>query len=165
MDMTPRWALPMLYAGQAQKELIHNEALMRIDMLVHGQVESADRAAPPDAPAPGACWIVAPDPEGVWAGQAAAIAGWTEGGWRFVAPRAGMRVMVADRGHAMTCDGVTWTDAAVRPDGIFLAGERVVGPRAAAVAAPVAGATMDAQARDTINAILEALRAHGLVDT
>ena len=42
MDGTPRWALPFLFAGQAQKEMFHNEALVRIDALVHGIAQSAD---------------------------------------------------------------------------------------------------------------------------
>ena len=46
-DATPRWALPQLFAGQAQKEVFHNEALARIDMLLHGHAESADEDTTP----------------------------------------------------------------------------------------------------------------------
>ena len=59
MDATPRWGLPLLFAGQAHKELAHNEALVLIDALLHGRVESAAINAPPKDPAPGQCWIVA----------------------------------------------------------------------------------------------------------
>ena len=32
---TPRWSLPLLAAGQAQKEMTHNEALSLLDLVVH----------------------------------------------------------------------------------------------------------------------------------
>ena len=34
MTKTARWALPLLEAGQAQKEMGHNEALAAIDLLM-----------------------------------------------------------------------------------------------------------------------------------
>lgn len=97
MDGTARWALPLLFAGQAQKEITHNEALVLVDALLHGRVESADLDNPPGAPAIGQCWIVAGGASGDWAGHAGAVALWTDGGWRFIAPRTGLSVAVADR--------------------------------------------------------------------
>lgn len=163
MDVTPRWALPQLFAGQAQKELFHNEALARIDMLLHGQVESADDAVPPVSPAIGACWIVAAGASGDWDGRDGAVACWTEGGWRFAQPRAGLSLRVADRGHAMLHDGSGWHDAALREDGLYVDGTRVVGERQDAIAAPSGGSSIDAEARGVISDILGALRAHGLI--
>ena len=163
MDGTPRWALPLLFAGQAQKEIFHNEALGTIDALLHGRVESADLATPPSSSSIGQCWIVAAGATGDWAGQVDAIAYRTEGGWRFVAPRAAMRMDVADRGHALHYDGGEWRDASVRADGFYLGNEQVVGLRQSAIAAPVGGLTIDAEARNTIAAVLDVLRTHGLI--
>lgn len=163
-DATPRWNLPLLHAGQAQKELFHNEALARVDMLLHGVAESADLTEPPISPAVGGCWIVADGAEGDWTGQDGAIACWTEGGWRFVTPRAGLAMGVADRGHAVIHDGASWTDGPIRADGIYVGGNRIVGARVAAIADPVGGGTIDAESRDAIVAILAALRNHGLID-
>lgn len=59
MAQTDRLALPLLAAGQAQKEITHNEALGQLDMLVQLIVVSADLSAPPASPAEGQCWIVA----------------------------------------------------------------------------------------------------------
>lgn len=165
MDTTPRWALPLLFAGQAQKENFHNEALMLVDALLHGRVESADIAAPPGAPEPGQCWIVATGASGAWTGQADAIACWTDGGWRFVPPRAGLRIDVGDRGHALCHDGTQWRDAALRSDGLYLDGDRVISERQGAISAPSGGVTIDAEARSTIAEILTALRVHGLIAT
>lgn len=164
LDATSRWALPQLFAGQAQKEIFHNEALARIDMLLHGAVESVDVAVPPSSPSLGACWIVAPDGAGDWDGWDGALACWNEGGWRFVAPRVGLALWVGDRAHVMRYDGVGWHDGVVREDGLYLADQRVVGPRAGAIADPAGGATVDSEARAAIAALLGALRTHGLID-
>ncbi|WP_176590385.1 DUF2793 domain-containing protein [Sphingobium sp. EM0848] len=164
MDATFRWALPQLFAGQAQKELFHNEALTRIDMLLHGAVASADESAPPEVPAMGDCWIVAAEAEGDWAGREGAVACWTEGGWRFVVPRAGLSLWVADRDHVMAYDGAVWRDAAVRQEGLYFGGSRVVGARGTGISDPSGGVTVDAEARSAIGAILNAMRTHGLID-
>ena len=42
-------------------------------------------------------------------------------------------------------------------------GERVVGPRGAAIATPAGGTTVDAEARTTLADVLAALRGHGLI--
>lgn len=165
MDGTPRWALPMLFAGQAQKEIHHNEALALIDALLHGRAESADRAVPPDEPVAGQCWIVADGASGGWSGRAGAVALWTEGGWRFAAPRAGLSMAVADRDHALFHDGTQWRAGIIRGDGLYFDDQRVVGQRVAAIADPVGGSFIDGEARSTITAILAAMRSHGLIAT
>lgn len=163
MDATARWAFPLLYAGQAQKELFHNEALTAIDALLHGRAESADIAAPPMSPSIGQCWIVGAGATGTWAGQTGCVACWTEGGWRFVPPREGLSLLVTDRGHAMAYDGSSWLDESLRTDGLHIAGHRVVGSQLAAISAPAGGAIVDDNARSAINVILDALRTHGLI--
>lgn len=163
MDETPRWALPLLFAGQAQKEIFHNEALMLVDALLHGRVESADLSAPPGAPTHGQCWIVAAGASGDWSGQVAAVALWTAGGWRFIAARPGLRVAVADRDHVLFYDGTIWRTDAIRGDGVYIDEERVVGMRRAAIAAPSGGSVIDGEARSTLADILAALRGHGLI--
>ncbi|EQB33294.1 hypothetical protein M529_04995 [Sphingobium ummariense RL-3] len=163
MDATPRWMLPLLYAGQAQKELFHNEALMRLDLLVHGTAESADLNVPPGTPGLGQCWIVAAAPGGAWTDRGGALACWTEGGWRFVEPKKGLSIMVVDRGHRMNFDGAEWIDEALRSDGLYIAGQRIVGERSAAIADPAGGTTVDDEARAAIVALLEVLREHGLI--
>lgn len=165
MDATPRWSLPLLFAGQAQKELFHNEALWRIDALLNGAVESADLAIPPANPEVGACWIIAAGASGDWSGQDGAIACWTEGGWRFIFPQKGLSMLAADRGHAVIFDGAAWTDDGLRADGLYLDGQRVVGQRQAAIDAPAGGATVDAEARATLTEMLAILRAHGLISS
>ncbi len=163
MEESARWALPMLFAGQAQKEMQHNEALTLIDALLHGRAESADMTAPPGAPGIGRCWIVAAGATGEWAGQGGAVALWTDGGWRFIAPRAGLRMDVADRDHALFHDGGEWRAVPVRGDGVYIDEKRVVGPRMGTIADPTGGVIIDGEVRSAVSAILVALRGHGLI--
>ncbi len=158
-----RLGLPLLAAGQAQKELWHNEALALLDLAVQATVEEIDRSAPPAAPQPGQCWIVGPKPTGDWRGQAGAIAGWTAGGWRFVAPRAGLRVRHLPSGQAAVCDGSSWRIGEVRASCLIVAGEQVVGARDAAITVPNGGATIDTELRACVETILIMLRKHGLI--
>lgn len=161
---TDRLGLPLLAAGQAQKEITHNEALGLIDLIAQTVVESADLSTPPTAPEAGQCWAVAAGAAGDWAGREGAIAGWTTAGWLFLMPGAGWRAWARDRGGMIRFDGAAWADEAVRADGFYLAGERVLAARQGAIAAPSGGATQDAEGRSAIAAILAALRAHGLID-
>lgn len=50
--ITPRLGLPMLFAGQSQKETTVNEALWQIDMLVGGAIEG-ELSSPPASPLAG----------------------------------------------------------------------------------------------------------------
>lgn len=49
MSETPHWNLPLLTAGQAQKEISHNEALLWLDRLLHLTVVSRALGHPPEA--------------------------------------------------------------------------------------------------------------------
>jgi len=163
MMETNRLRLPLLAAGQAQKELIHNEALGLIDLAVQSCVESADLATPPATPVAGQCWIVAAGADQAWSGRDDALAAWTDGGWLFATPGAGWRAWVQDRGHMMHFGDAGWADAPARGDGYYVAGQRVVGERQAGIADPAGGSAPDAEARGAISSILAILRAHGLI--
>jgi hypothetical protein len=143
-QLTDRHALPLLQAGQAQKEMTHNEALVRLDLLTMAAARGIANA-PPAAPVPGECWIVGDSPAGSWAGHADALAGWTESGWRFVAARSGMRVWLNDA----ACDARFF-------DGAWNV------PARPAIPVPSGGETVDLQAREAIAAMLSALAMHGL---
>lgn len=163
MAQTERLGLPLLAAGQAQKDITHNEALGLLDIAVQLVVESADIAVPPGAPEPGRCWIVATGGSGDWAGQDGAIAGWTAAGWLFARPAPGWRAWAEDRANMIRFDGSDWIDEGARDDGFYVDGLRVVGDRQAAIGEPAGGATQDGEARAAVAAILLALRAHGLI--
>jgi hypothetical protein len=164
MTTTSRFALPLLHAGQAQKELFHNEAVVGIDALLHRDVQGVGVDAPPVTPDPGQAWIVGGSPTGDWAGHAHAIACWTVGGWRFVTPRTGMEVWAESLARPVRYRaGVGWQIGVITASRIEIDGIKVIGARAGAVATPAGGAIVDEQARSAIGAILDALRAHGLI--
>jgi hypothetical protein len=162
-DATPRLHLPLLHAGQAQKEVDHNEALALLDLAVQPAVVAIGLDVPPVEPAAGACWIVGGDPVGDWAGRAHALAGWTAGGWRFVAPRPGMTVWRSTDGlTARFADGA-WHIGAVRGARLVLNGEELLSSPQAPISAPIEGEIIDRQAREAIEAVLETLRVHHLI--
>lgn len=164
-ELSPRLALPLLQAGQAQKELFHNEALIRLDAVVHVSVASIATDTPPSSPSPGECWIVGASPSGNWTGHATRLAMWSEGGWRFVAPVVGMQAWLKDRGVRAWYDGSAWQAGPLPTDGVAVGGTRVVGMQRPAIAEPAGGGTVDGEARATLAAVLVALRDHGLIAT
>lgn len=144
MPSTPRFALPLLAVAQAQKEVTHNEALTLLDALVHAVVEAGPLDTPPTGPAEGQCWIASAAPTGAWAGQGLAVALWTAGGWRFVAPREGMQVMRLADNVRLRYAGGSWI-APVTID------------------TPDGGSTIDSEARSAISALILHLAAQGLL--
>ena len=150
METTHRLALPLIQSGQAAKEIAHNESLLALDLLVGGAVEEPPRNAPPASPVAGQAWIIGPSPTGIWAGKAGQVAGYTAGGWRLIAAVDGMTLLVRSTGTFAIHSGGAW---------------KVGAQAAAAIPNPSGGATVDAEARTAIAAILAALRSHGLITT
>ena len=162
-DLSDRFKLPLLAAGQAQKEITHNEALTLADMLLHCVVVSVAPAIVPSAPVPGQCWIVGNSPSGAWAGQAGAIAGWSAGGWRFAASVEGMAVWSLADSLVVRRSGALWVAGSLTATSLKIGGNQVVGARAASIASVTGGSVIDGEARAAVNAILVTLRAHGLI--
>ncbi|WP_338420417.1 DUF2793 domain-containing protein [Sphingomonas profundi] len=164
-ETSARFALPLLQPGQAQKELYHNEALVRIDAALHAQVAATATNDPPATPVTGSSWIVGAAPTGAWIGHAGELAHASAGGWRFIVPVAGMTAWVASAGRWAWHDGTGWRSGALPTGGIAVNGQQVIAARQAAIAAPAGGTTIDAEARACIAAILTAMRAHGLINS
>jgi hypothetical protein len=150
-------------AGQAQKEIYHNEALTILDALVQPVVETAGDDAPPVSQAEGKSWIIGSAPTGDWAGHGGAIATWSASGWRFAPPAEGMAAWVADAGvFALYTDGA-WSVGLVPALGVHIEGVQVIGAQRPAIPDPAGGGTVDSEARTTLAAILAAMRDHGLI--
>lgn len=163
-DSTPRFALPFILPGQAQKELFHNEALARIDLALHPAVEDSPLAEPPAGPAEGQCWIVAAPGSGDWADHDGEVAMWTEGGWRFLAPAPGTIAWNKAAGLPLLWDGSQWREGALICSGIVVNGVQVIGERQPAVPSPSGGTIIDEEARAAIAALTAALMSHGLIE-
>lgn len=106
-------ALPFIQPAQAQKHVTHNEALNRLDILVHLCVATATDAAPPAAPANGARFLLPGGAVGAWAGQqAGTLAVHENDAWIFHAPHTGWTAWIENEGRLAVFDGAAWIDAA-----------------------------------------------------
>ena len=161
-DATARFALPFIAPGQAQKEAFHNEALIRIDALLQPLVEAVGLDDPPAAPVAGQCWVVGAAPTGAWAGQAGAIAAWSDGGWRFVAPETATAVWSRADDLFARFDGSHWILGEIAAARIMIGGVQVVGMQQPAIAAPSGGGVVDVEARAALATVLAVLKSHGL---
>ncbi|MEO7240635.1 MAG: DUF2793 domain-containing protein [Sphingomicrobium sp.] len=150
--------------GQSQKELFHNEALQLLDVIVAAAVEGAPLSAPPFSPAVGSCYLIGPSPTGFWIGRQNQLAVYTSGGWRFVTPPEGMTALVKSSSLTATFRAGAWEIGTVTGAKFVVGGQQVVGSRAAAIASPAGGATVDSQSRSVIGLILAAMRQHGLIE-
>ncbi len=108
MSDSTHLALPFVEAAQAQKHVTVNEALGRLDALVHLAVESAGDTTPPGSPVDGARWIVGTTASGAWTGEDRKIAAWMDGAWVFLAPKAGWQAWIVATRTLLIHDGADW---------------------------------------------------------
>jgi hypothetical protein len=161
MTQTLRHRLPLIAAGQAQKEVTHNEALLAIDCRLHSAVETRALAEPPVAPEPGAMFIVAVGATAAWEGKTDMIASWDGFGWRFLPPTKGWIVWVADEAGFVAYDGI-WTTG-LPANGLRVAGREVLAAAPVSIAAPSGGSVVDDACRTAVLALITALRNQGIV--
>lgn len=141
VSTTPRFGLPLLFQGQAQKEFFVNEAFALVDALLHPTVKGQS-AAPPNTPIAGDCWLVGPDPSGAWSERADSLACFTGSGWLLVAPRLGMRAFDLSLGQIRIYSG-TWI--------------AIPSP-----ASPQGGSVIDTEARNSLDQVITALKSAGI---
>ena len=110
MTDTPRLALPVIEAAQAQKHVTHNEALVLLDALTQLAVESRTLTAPPGSPADGACYIPAAGATGAWSGWDGQIALYSGGGWLKIVPVSGLKAWVKGERLTVTFEDGIWRD-------------------------------------------------------
>jgi len=163
METTGRLGLPLLAPGQAQKELLHNEALQLLEIVTAAAVEEPPLNDPPSAPAASSCYLVGSAPSGDWLQYPGHLAAYTSAGWRFLAPVPGMTALMKSSGLFVVYGPQGWETGAVRAQRLLIDGVQVVGPRGAGIGDPAGGINVDAEARAAIGQILVALRDHGLI--
>lgn len=105
---TPNLALPEIASQQAQPEIPINAALRRTDAAVNIRTLTAGGNTPPGSPAEGDRHVVGTSPTGAWAGQANAVAFYSNGGWQFLAPQTGWIVYDVDTAGRLEFNGTAW---------------------------------------------------------
>lgn len=141
---TPRFALPLLFAGQSQKEFYVNEAHALTDALLHAACEG-EAVDPPATPTEGDAWLVAAGATGDWAGEDGKLASRQAGNWLYAAPTDGMRLFDRSTGQMLL-----YRNGWQRP---------------APPASPSGGAIIDAEARAAIADLISALASAGIFAT
>jgi hypothetical protein len=141
-SLTPVIGLPLLIAGQAQKEFFVNQALCLLDAL-HPRMVRASQSEPPSAPIDGDSFRVTTPASGDWIGRENHIAVRIGGAWHFINPVEGTRLF----------------DQAA---GCFLL-FRAAWQHCTAPGAPTGGTVVDVEARAAITALVEALTAAGVL--
>ena len=111
----------------------------------------------------GACYVVASGATGAWAGKDDMLAGYADGGWRFVAPVEGLRPLDRGSGQILLRRDGAWESGIVRAEEVQIGGLTVVRQRQPAIANPTGGTVIDAECRTAIGSILTMLRTHGLI--
>src|ERR1051325_8495860 len=96
MSETIHLGLPFLAAAQAQKHVTHNEALLRLDALLHLSVLTRGLSEPPAVPEEGARYLIGQAASAAWSGHEGEIAAYQDGGWNFFAPKPGWRLWLED---------------------------------------------------------------------
>jgi hypothetical protein len=99
-----RYGLPLLFAGQAQKEFFVNQAHALTDALLHPAIEG-EVDDPPAAPQEGETWLIGTTPSGAGDGRAGWLACFQAGAWVFAEPRDGLRVLDRVTGRTSAIEG------------------------------------------------------------
>lgn len=100
--------LPLIAASQAQKHVTHNEALVKLDMIVQAAVIDRVTSTPPASPTVGDRYIIGPTATGVWSGLEDQIALRTDTGWIYAAPQEGWQVYIIAENAIATWEGSEW---------------------------------------------------------
>lgn len=139
---TPKLNLPLLFAGQSQKEFFVNQALTILDALLPSSV-IASLQHPPETAEDGDCYRILAGASGQWADHVDQLALRVAGTWHFVPTAEGMCIFDATAGHWL-CFRSGWLSASVTP-------------------MPEGGATVDAEARAMLGQLIDALRLVGVL--
>jgi len=143
-NSTPTLDLPLLIAGQAQKEFFVNQALCLLDAL-HMHTVKASQSAPPAITVESDCFRIKAPATGEWAGREDRVAVLIAGEWHFVEPVHGMAL------YDQTTDNIL----------VFRSGWKL----AQAPALPGGGTVVDTEARAAIGALIQSLKALGVLAT
>ncbi len=105
---TPHLALDYLMPEQAQKHVTINEALRRLDGLVHISIKNKTTSVPPENAAHGDRYLIGKNAEAAWQMHDGKLALYEDGGWAFIAPQAGWMVWDESTEAVSIFNGHAW---------------------------------------------------------
>ena len=109
-ETSPRFNLPYIMPGQAQKHVTHNESVRALDSLLHVSVLSRGQNSQPDAPAAGDSYLIGGAPEDEFAGHALELVCFVDGSWMFYPPVQGLIANVEDESICLIWRAGEWTE-------------------------------------------------------
>lgn len=139
---TPNTGLPLLFAGQAQKEFFVNQSLAILDALAPRAI-AGSLNGPPANPDEGACYRVTGPGAGEWVGRTDQLALRIGGSWHWIIPAEGMAMFDRAAGQWL-CYRSGWQAAP-------------------ASAPPSGGNVVDSEARAALGQLIGSLQAIGLL--
>ena len=104
---TPNLDIPFILTGQAQKEMVFNDAMTKLDAIVQLTVVSKTETSPPVDPVEGERYIVPTGATGDWSGQDGNITAYYNG-WKFYNPGAGWLAFVESDSRLNIWNGSSW---------------------------------------------------------
>jgi Protein of unknown function (DUF2793) len=113
-ETTQNLKISLLAAGQAQKHVTMNDALVVLDDSVQLSVKSRSLTAPPAVPQAGERHIVATGATGAWSGSTGRLALWQGSSWRFADVSVGHRAYVEDEDILVVLQTSGWTQVSTR---------------------------------------------------
>ncbi|MFU7527311.1 DUF2793 domain-containing protein [Qipengyuania sp. ASV99] len=138
---TACFALPLLFPGQAQKEFFINQSLTLIDFVLQSGVEGS-LSAPPQDPAEGVSYRIKAEATAEWEGHEDEVAVRIGGTWHYISAQSGMTLFDRQAGRFLHYNS-----------GWQIASEPL---------RPTGGAVIDAEARQALDDLVEALRNMGI---
>ena len=93
---TNNFKIPLLFQNQAHKDIVFNEALSKIDSLIHLSVIDIFINSEPENIKDGDSYIISNNPNDIFSNHSCKIAYYNIG-WKFITPTEGMRVWVQSK--------------------------------------------------------------------
>ncbi len=162
-EATQRLGFPFIQVGQAQKDVTHNEALVRLDGLLHLTVASRSSDAPPISPIVDQYWIVGAAASGDWLAHENELARWTGSVWQFAQPVSGMVAWIEDEAIIAVYGAGIWYADFLPVHGLRIDGVEIFGVAPVAIAEPIGGSVIDAEVRDAFGQLIAYLRQQGIL--
>ena len=107
MTTSTQVGITHLVEGQASAEVTINDAINKLDAVVHLAIKDRNLTAPPGSPTEGDRYIPAATATGAWASQENKIAVYLSG-WVFITPKEGWIAHIDDEEQTIHYTGSAW---------------------------------------------------------